>query len=205
MATIIATAAAVHSAALAPPLGRAALSYRRRATAARMGEWVQLGSCSTRVEVPASTAFALISDYPRWPEWSPWLDKVEVRSDDGATTSRWFLRWKMVNVNWTSKNVEERPSSLVRWESTSGLRNGGRTLVTPEAGRVDACTVDISLRYQIPPLISRVFSTEWVAGFVSKRLAADLERFRAIAEAEHRRTAGRPAARAHGDGPRQRS
>lgn len=158
-------------------------------SALRMGEWVELGSCSTEVAAPASEAYSIISDYPRWPEWSPWLERVTAGTEDGVATSRWYLKLRAVKVDWTSRNVEEKPGSLIRWESTSGVRNDGTVGFTPTGGA--ACTLTIRLRYEIPRVVARLFSTAFVSRFVSQRLAADLGRFSVIAAREHRAHAAR--------------
>ena len=135
--------------------------------------------------VPRPFAYSIISDYPRWPEWSPWLHRVSIgQLDDGTKTSHWFLRFKAISVDWQSKNVEEVPGSFVRWESTGGLPNGG-TLQVLSGKDAASSTLTISLRYQIPLVVSTVFRPAWVEAFVSRRLTADLQRFRTIAEREH--------------------
>ena len=152
---------------------------------AQMGTWVELGSCSTPVNVPAPIAYDIISDYPRWPEWSPWLKRVDTFDEDASgATSRWHLKFQAVDVSWGSKVVECIPGSLARWESTSGVRNSGSLRTTPHED-ASSCTLTISLRYEIPALVAKLFSARFVSKLVSRRLEADLGRFRRIAESEH--------------------
>ena len=146
--------------------------------ACRMGEWVELGSTSADVNAPAAKTFEIISNYARWPEWSPWLSSVTV---DG-TASRWDLNIKGISVHWLSQTTDTEPGRLVRWESTAGVRNRGVVEVVPSSG--SSCTLNIQLRYEIPQLVARLFSTSFVSKFVSGRLAADLQRFSVIAERE---------------------
>ena len=168
-----------------------ALPAAARAPAVRCGTWVDLGSCRSTVAAPPTVVFRIISDYPRWPEWSPWLSKVDLcEADDRGTTSRWFLRLKGIDVSWGSHVVELVPDSLVAWESTSGVRNSGSVMVVPDATDASSTLLTISLRYEIPAIIARLFSTAFVSSLVSSRLAADLKRFSAIAEREYGR--GRP-------------
>jgi uncharacterized membrane protein len=184
----------------------------RRSPQPLMGRWVDLGSSETPVDAPAAFAYSVLSDYPRWPEWSPWLSRVEVWDDLGVTHSKWFLSIQGIDVSCaqaqpslpararppratpdlttyrgdasgTSENVEEVTGSMVRWESTSGVQNGGTVAIEPTGDT--SCAVTISLRYEIPTLVSRLFSTRFVSRFVSQRLAADLRRFSTLAEHEY--------------------
>ena len=159
---------------------------RRNDVVVRMGTWVEGGTSSTVVNVPAPFAFNIISDYRRWPEWSPWLSRVEsFEPDEDGATSRWHLKFRAVDVNWNSKRVELIPDSLLRWESTSGIRNSGSLESMPITDNPSSCTVTVSLRYEIPTLLEKLLSTRFVANLVGRRLKADLGRFRALAEREH--------------------
>ena len=149
-----------------------------------MGDWVELQSDEVDVSVPAADAFAVISDYPRWPEWSPWLEKVVlVDSPDGElASSTWFLNVKGIEVSWGSQVTEQVSPSLVRWESTSGVRNGGSVRLLPTGDT--SCRLSIQLRYQVPRLVAKVFSASFVSDFVSRRLNADLLRFASLMQHE---------------------
>lgn len=150
-----------------------------------MGVWVDLGSCTTKVNVPAETAFEMISDYQRWPLWSPWLSRVETfEPDPSGATSRWFLKFKAINVNWGSRVVDLVPGTRLRWESTSGVRNSGSVHVM-SLEHPSSCRLTIALRYEIPALVAKVFSAAFVSNLVSRRLAADLSRFRTYCEQEY--------------------
>ena len=89
-----------------------------------MGAWVEIGSCTQEVRAPAEFAYAILSDYPRWPEWSPWLSKVVLTGGAAAdgvaggagSESRWYLSIKGVDVSWTSRTLEAVEGRRVRWE-----------------------------------------------------------------------------------------
>lgn len=159
-----------------------------------MSEWLTLGSCRAQLDVPASHAFDLISDYPRWPEWSPWLSRVELcgHAHDGTATSRWFLNFKGLSFSWTSRIIEMSPPERISWESTAGVRNGGVVQLVPLGE--EKCILTISLRYQIPLRLSRAVSTTFLTELISSRLSADLERFRKIAEDEQSKLLMNPVA-----------
>ena len=150
-----------------------------------MGTWVEGGCSSTPVDVPAAFAFDIISNYQRWPEWSPWLERVDTfEPDNRGATSQWHLKFQMVDVNWGSRVVEHLPGAVLRWESTSGVRNSG-SLEATDGANPCSCTITISIRYEIPSLIEKILSTKFVSNLVSRRLAADLSRFRVLAEQEY--------------------
>jgi uncharacterized membrane protein len=145
-----------------------------------MGEWVRLGKCSTPVKVPAPDAFAILEDYQRWPEWSPWLKKVVIDEND-ALLSRWFLNARGIQVSWMSKTTEVKPGALIQWESVSGVRNGGCLTLDPTSS---GCVVTIEMSFIVPRAVRRIFSASIVEEFVSRRLQGDLQRFAAVAERE---------------------
>jgi len=182
-----------HSIALGPNQ----LHRRARCGHVRMGTWVEGGSSSTAVAVPAPFAFNIVSDYQRWPEWSPWLSRVETfDADVDGATSKWHLKFRAVDVNWNSRVVERIPDERLSWESTSGIRNSGSLTAAPYDDDPSSCTVTVSVRYEIPSLLEKLLSTRAIANLVSRRLQADLNRFRALAEREQA-TDARGAAAAH--------
>ena len=162
----------------------------RIAPAPRMGEWVTLGTSSVRgVRVTPRAAYRVLRDYARWPEWSPWLSKVEVDAADD-TNSKWFLRVKGIDVSWVSRTTGDTPPTaavspaMISWESTAGVRNGGSVNIAPGGGSRESCDVSIELGFEVPKVVAALFSARFVEEFVSRRLLADLQRFAKVAEAE---------------------
>ena len=156
-----------------------------RTSAVQLGTWVEGGSSTITVQVPAPVAFNIIAAYERWPEWSPWLSSVDtIEPDAQGATSQWHLKFQAVDVNWNSRVVERVPDKKLRWESTSGIRNSGTLESTPGSDPFSS-VVSVSVRYEIPTLLEKLLSTRFIANLVSRRLKADLVRFRAIAEQEY--------------------
>ena len=155
-----------------------------------MGEWVTLPSVKQLVNAPADRCFSIFTcdGYTRWPEWSPWLTEVTTEPGEEEAISRWFLTAKGFGISWLARNAEVEEGKLIRWESISGVRQGGScsfTAIAPQS--TELC---LELRFETPAAIALLFSGPWLREYVKGRLQADMERFAVIAEREHREAQG---------------
>ena len=169
------------------PLCRSATTTAGRCRDAQMG-WVTLPSVKQLVQAPAQCCYDIFTGdgYTRWPEWSPWLSEVTTEPDErdsSITLSRWFLTVKGFTISWLSHNVEAVDGQVIRWESVSGVRQGGSCSFTPATQ--ESTELSLDLRFETPAPIALLFSGPWLRDYVQGRLQADLERFAAIAEREH--------------------
>ena len=148
-------------------------------------EWTSLPSVNQIVKAPADLCYHIYTEegYTRWPEWSPWLSKVETEMHNGTMLSRWFLTVKGIGVSWLSRNVQSEPGKLIRWESVSGVKQGGQC--TFSAVAADETELCLELGFETPAPIALLFSGSWVRDFVEGRLNADMQRFALIAEREY--------------------
>ena len=94
---------------------------------------------------------------------------------------------KGIGVSWLSWNGPE-PGKLIRWESVSGVKQGGQC--TFSAVAADETELCLELGFETPAPIALLFSGSWVRDFVEGRLNADMQRFALIAERNIKRVYG---------------
>ena len=93
-------------------------------------------SASIVLPFEADTAFSAFTDLPRQPTWSTWLHSVTY-IEDGLNQqtncgiplkeTKWTMQWKKAfRFSWKSKMTALERPSLIKWESTSGLKNYGQ-------------------------------------------------------------------------------
>lgn len=93
-------------------------------------------SASIVLPFEAETAFSAFTDLPRQPTWSTWLHSVTY-IEDGLNQqtecgiplkeTKWTMQWKKAfRFSWKSKMTALERPSLIKWESTSGLKNYGQ-------------------------------------------------------------------------------
>jgi uncharacterized membrane protein len=129
------------------------------------------------VAVPLTTAYNHWTQFEDFPEFMEGVELIE-RLDE--THLRWKMRLAGVAHEFDAEIVEQRPDACVAWCATTGATHAG----TVTLQRVDDATtrvfVAIEEDFDAPP------------GFLARRVAADLERFKAAIAARD--------ARLHGDG-----
>ncbi len=108
----------------------------------------RLFETSRHIDAPPRSAWAVLFDVARWPEWTPTVDRVE-RLDDGPfrVGSRAEVRQpKLPRATWEVTEVVDGRSFT--WESTGpGLRTVARHEVVPDAA---GCTVRLSIEQSGP-------------------------------------------------------
>ncbi|GFH50359.1 hypothetical protein CTEN210_06835 [Chaetoceros tenuissimus] len=93
-------------------------------------------SASIVLPFEADTAFSAFTDLQRQPTWSTWLHSVTY-IEDGLNQktecgiplkeTKWTMQWKKAfRFSWKSKMTQLQRPSLIKWESTSGLKNYGQ-------------------------------------------------------------------------------
>ena len=95
----------------------------------------------------------------------------------------WIADIGGVRREWDAEITEQHPDERVAWRATSGTRNAG--VVTFH--RLDAARTKIMLQLEVDP-DGFVEQAGDRLGFVSRRAASDLERFKEYIEARGRET-----------------
>ena len=137
---------------------------------------------SIEVDVPVR---AVYNQWTQFEEFPKFMDGVEsVRQTDGT-----HLHWKAdiggVEREWEAVITEQHPDERVAWRSTVGTENAG--VVTFH--RIDDGRTKVMLQLDLEPdgILETVGDK---LGFVKRRAAGDLERFKDFIEARGHETGG---------------
>ncbi|MDO8616549.1 MAG: SRPBCC family protein [Dehalococcoidia bacterium] len=132
------------------------------------------------VDVPVTTAYNQWTQFEEFPRFMEGVQEVRQLDD-----SR--LYWKADvggrDKEWYARILEQVPDQRVAWQSEQGAQNGGQVMFEP----VDDSRTRITLNMQYEP-DDFVESVGDVLGFVSRRVQADLERFKEFIEASGQET-----------------
>lgn len=129
---------------------------------------------SVEVNAPISEAYALFSNFERFPEF---MEGVESVRREGADQLQWHARIAGKDERWSARITENVPEGRVAWESTSGARNEG--LVTFDKLTEDRTRVHMHVEYEPEGFVENVGS---LLGVVNARMAGDLNRFKELVE-----------------------
>ena len=135
---------------------------------------------SIEVEVPVRTAYNQWTQFEEFPQFMEGVESVR-QSDDRHL--HWIADIGGVRREWDAEITEQHPDERVAWRATSGTRNAG--VVTFH--RLDADRTKIMLQLEVDPE-GFVEQAGDRLGFVSRRAASDLERFKEYIEARGRET-----------------
>ncbi len=132
------------------------------------------------VDVPISVAYDQWTQFETWPRF---MDGVERVVQVDATTLDWTATIAGRTKHWSARIAEQRPDELISWESLDGARNDGVVQFTPLTS--DSCRVSLELDVEPDGIIE---SAGDALGFVSRRVAGDLERFKDFVESRGQAT-----------------
>ena len=129
---------------------------------------------SIEVDVPVTTAYNQWTQFEEFPKFMDGVEEVRQLDD---TLLHWAATVAGKRREWDAKIVEQRPDERIEWRSIEGKENAG--LVTFE--RLGDSRTRVNVRMEYPP--------EGVAeqagaklGLDSRRVRADLERFKRLVE-----------------------
>ncbi len=132
------------------------------------------------VDVPVSVAYNQWTQFETWPRFMEGVERV-VQLD--PTTLDWTATIAGKTKHWRATIVEQRPDELISWRSVDGARNDGIARFEPLAA--DSCRV--TLEMDVEPE-GAVEATGDALGFVSRRVAGDLDRFKDFVESRGQAT-----------------
>src|SRR5687767_7494284 len=125
---------------------------------------------SIEVEVPVKTAYNQWTQFEEFPRFMEGVKEVKQLDDKR-------LHWKAeiagVEREWDARITEQEPDMRIAWTSEGGSENGG--VVTFH--KLDDAHTKVMLQLEFDPedLVEEVGDK---LGFVSRRAAGDLERFK---------------------------
>ncbi len=129
---------------------------------------------SIEVGVPISTAYGQWTQFEEFPAFMEGVDSV-VQHDDQ------FLDWTATvggqSRSWTAKIVDQTPNVRIAWRAVEGTENAGAVLFT-ELGP-DRTRIDLTIEAEPDGAVETAGAA---LGFLDRRIAGDLDRFKAFIE-----------------------
>ena len=135
---------------------------------------------SIEIEVPVRTAYNQWTQFEEFPRFMEGVESVR-QSDDRHL--HWVAEIGGVRREWDAEITEQHPDERVAWRATTGTKNAG--VVTFH--RLDTNRTKVMLQLEVDPE-GFVEQAGDRLGFVSRRAASDLERFKEYIEARGKET-----------------
>ena len=135
---------------------------------------------SIDVDVPVTTAYNQWTQFEQFPDFLEHVDALEQKTD---TLTHWKVSVAGQSREFDAVITEQHPDERVAWRATSGTQNAGAVTFH----RLDADRTKIMLQLDVDPE-GFVEQAGDRLGFVSRRAASDLERFKEYIEARGRET-----------------
>ena len=131
---------------------------------------------TSEVKLPFSrdVAYDAYSDLTRQPSWSSWLYSVEY-TDESKETSKWTMRFMGIKYSWTAIALRNERPSVIRWKSTSGLKNFGIVKFLPQPDDSQYPTLmTMRMTFVAPRAAAAVFRrSKKMANFVKEKMIKD--------------------------------
>jgi uncharacterized membrane protein len=129
---------------------------------------------SIEVDVPVSTAYNQWTQFEEFPRFMEGVESVRQLDD---THLRWVAEIGGSRHEWTAEISEQRPDQRVAWHAVDGQANGGVvTFHRLDEGRTK---VMVQMDYEPEGMKESLGSA---LGADSRRVKADLERFKELVE-----------------------
>jgi uncharacterized membrane protein len=127
------------------------------------------------VGVPVTAAYNQFTQFEQFPRFMEGVDEVKQLDD---TLLRWAVTVAGRHAEWDAKIIEQEPDRRITWESVDGKRTRGTVIF--EAKGPERSRIRMHMSYEPDGTAEKVGSA---MGLDSRRVHADLARFREIVEA----------------------
>lgn len=129
---------------------------------------------SIEVGVPISSVYGQWTQFEEFPAFMEGVDSVVQREDQ-------YLDWTATiggqTRSWSARIVDQTPNVRIAWKGLEGTENAGAVLFT-ELGP-DRTRVDLTIEAEPEGAVETVGTA---LGFLDRRIAGDLERFKSFIE-----------------------
>ena len=151
--------------------------------------------CSASIMLPfsADVAFTAFSDLTRQPSWCKYLYNVEYidsevndNDDDVGTSpspilraSKWTVGVKGLRFSWKARDTKIIRPHRIEWESTSGLKNIGSVVFTPDNN--NSTHMKLCFIFVLPRVVSSLYRKLNIRKYTEDVMLADmLQQFRDV-------------------------
>src|SRR4051794_27446918 len=129
---------------------------------------------SIEVDVPITTAYNQWTQFEEFPSFMEGVEQVSQRNEKNL---HWVAEIAGVRREWDAEITEQHPDERIAWTSTTGTKNAG--VVTFH--RLDEDRTRLMLQLDVEP-DDTVTKIGDALGFVHRRAAGDLKRFKEMIE-----------------------
>jgi hypothetical protein len=134
------------------------------------------------VEVPLTTAYNQWTQFEDFPRFMEGVEQVEQLTDERL---HWVAELGGERKEWYARITRQVPDEVVAWESEGGAVNNGTIVFHPkDDGKTE---IQVHMEYDPEDFKEQVGGA---MGFVSRRVDADLKRFKEFIEERGRETGG---------------
>ena len=131
---------------------------------------------SIDIDVPVRTAY---DQWTQFEEFPSFMEGVESVTQVDDTHLHWVAEISGVRREWDAEITEQHPDERVAWKATDGTENAG--VVTFHWIDDDRCRVMLQLDVDPSGFVEKVGDA---MGFIRRRAAGDLERFKQLIESQ---------------------
>jgi uncharacterized membrane protein len=134
---------------------------------------------SIDVSVPVTTAYNQWTQFTSFPQFMEGVESVEQKTD---TLTHWKVKIAGVSKEFDAQITEQTPDQRVSWKSEDGTHAGVVTF-----HKIDQDTTRVTLQLDTEPdgVVEQIGDK---LGFVRRRAAGDLERFKSFIESRGHET-----------------
>ena len=126
------------------------------------------------VDVPVRIAYDRWTQFEDFPSFMDGIERVEQLDDK---TLRWTAKIGGVTKTWTAEIVYQVPDTRLAWKSIEGAENAGNVLFRAEQPDRTEITLEIDAEPD-----GTIESVGDALGFLQRRVAGDLQRFKELVE-----------------------
>jgi uncharacterized membrane protein len=127
------------------------------------------------VDVPLSTAYNQWTQFEEFPRFMEGVKEVQQLSDERLF---WTAEVGGEQKEWYARITRQVPNEVLAWESEGGVVNSGTVIFKPESG--DKTEIELHMSYEPEDFKEKAGDA---LGFVSRRVTADMKRFKEFIEA----------------------
>ena len=147
---------------------------------------------SIEINVPVEVAFALYSDFERFPEWMKHIKEVR---RTGENLTKWAADAPLgINVEWEAEITEFEPNRRITWRTVRGdVHMEGE--VTFEAIEKEKTLLHVSVGYKPPAGHLGAVVAKFLGTDPKQEIEEELVRFARLAEDQHAKSPKRRRSR----------
>lgn len=134
------------------------------------------------VDVPLETAYNQWTQFEDFPRFMEGVQEVQQLSDERLF---WAAEIGGEHKEWYARILRQVPNEVLAWESEGGVVNSGTVIFKPEGA--DKTEIELHMEYEPEDFKEKAGD---FLGFVSRRVTADMKRFKEFIEARGVETGG---------------